>query len=68
MDYNKYDDIQAGLGTVASNFQTHIKKILAKSSADEETKKLVEECCTCTFEAIKYLSLLISGTAQLLSD
>lgn len=68
MDYRKYDEIQAGLGAVASNFQTEVNKILANSSADEESKKLVEECCIRTFEALKELSRLISETAELLTD
>lgn len=60
MDYKIYDRLQAEVGCIGDEFSRNCSVILEKSTADEQSKQLVEEICAANTSALNELAKSIS--------
>ena len=68
MNYEIYDRLQAHLAGVGESLRIDLQAILAKSSADQESKQLVEQTTIRVSKSLDELAIMISQAMQILSE
>lgn len=68
MNFDKYDNVQATLGSIGDTLRSDLKEVLAVSEADEATKKTINDAILKVSYVIDELSHQISTVAQLMID